>query len=272
MTTASPLTVQPATVGPAGPAGLDVPRVPFLDLFRVELRKATDTRSGRWLLAGMAVATAAVVVAVLLTDDAASLTFSNLTRIAALPPSLLLPVLAILTATTEWSQRTGLVTYTLEPSRSRVTLAKLAAVVTIGLLAVALILGVAAVGNVAGAAFLDGSGSWDLSLGDGRDLAILQLLPVLQGFAFGMLLMSTPAAIVAFFLVPLIWSLAFNLVDALRDAAPWVDLGTATGALLDTNDGRTDIWAHLAVAATIWVLLPLALGLLRLVRREITSA
>jgi hypothetical protein len=272
MTTASPLTVQPATVGPAGPAGLDVPRVPFLDLFRVELRKAVDTRSGRWLLAGMAVATAAVVVAVLLTDDAASLTFSNLTLIAALPPSLLLPVLAILTATTEWSQRTGLVTYTLEPSRSRVTLAKLAAVVTIGLLAVALILGVAAVGNVAGAAFLDGSGSWDLSLGDGRDLAVLQLLPVLQGFAFGMLLMSTPAAIVAFFLVPLIWSLAFNLVGALRDAAPWVDLGTATGALLDTNDQRTDIWAHLAVAATIWVLLPLALGLLRLVRREIKSA
>jgi hypothetical protein len=51
-----------------------------------------------------------------------------------------------------------------------------------------------------------------------------------------------------------------------------VDLGTATGALLDTNDQRTDIWAHIAVAATIWVLLPLALGLLRLVRREIKSA
>jgi hypothetical protein len=140
MTTASPLTATPGMLGPAVPADLDVPRVPFTHLLQVELRKAVDTRSGRWLLAGMAVATAAVVVAVLLTDDAASLTFGNLTRIAALPPSLLLPVLAILTATTEWTQRTGLVTYTLEPNRSRVTLAKLGAVVTIGLLAVGFIL------------------------------------------------------------------------------------------------------------------------------------
>jgi hypothetical protein len=127
------------------------------------------------------------------------------------------------------------------------------------------------VGNLAAAAFLDGSGAWDISLRDTGDLVVLQLLPVLQGFAFGTLLMSTPAAIVIFFLVPLIWSLAFNLVDPLRDVAPWVDLGAATGALLNANDQRTDIWAHIGVAATLWVLLPLVLGVLRLLRREVKS-
>jgi undecaprenyl pyrophosphate phosphatase UppP len=138
MTTASPLTARPAPTGPAAPNRLDIPRVPFAHLLRVELRKTVDTGSGRWLAAGIVVATIVVVVAVLLTDDAPSLTFLNLARIAAIPPSLVLPVLAILTATTEWTQRTALVTYTLEPHRRRVTLAKLVAVATIGLLAVAL--------------------------------------------------------------------------------------------------------------------------------------
>jgi hypothetical protein len=31
-------------------------------------------------------------------------------------------------------------------------------------------------------------------------------------------------------------------------------------------------WAHIAVSGTIWVLLPLALGLLRLLHREVKSA
>jgi hypothetical protein len=63
-------------------------------------------------------------------------------------------VLAILTVTTEWTQRTGLVTYTVEPSRLRVTLAKLVAVVALGLVAVTVALVVAALANVVGAAFL----------------------------------------------------------------------------------------------------------------------
>ena len=37
---------------------------------------------------------------------------------------ILLPVLGILLVTSEWSQRTAMVTFTLEPSRSRVIAAK----------------------------------------------------------------------------------------------------------------------------------------------------
>ena len=249
----------------------DIPRVPFGRLLHVELRKTVDTRAGRWLLAGIVAATVAIVAVYLLVDDAGSLTFRNIAGVAAAPQSLLLPVLAILAATTEWTQRTALVTFTLEPNRSRVTLAKLVAVVTIGLLALAVALVAAAAGNVAGAALMDGSGSWNLGAADAWDLVLMQLLAMLQGFAFAMLLMSTPAALVTYFVLPLAWTAAFSL-RALRDLAPWLDLGAATSSLYSTNDLRTDEWAHIAVAGSLWMLLPLALGLLRLLRREVKSS
>ena len=43
---------------------------------------------------------------------------------ATLPLAMLLPVIGIMAATAEWTQRTGLVTFTLEPRRGRVVLAK----------------------------------------------------------------------------------------------------------------------------------------------------
>jgi hypothetical protein len=101
---------------------------------------------------------------------------------------------------------------------------------------------------------------------------LLQLVAVLQGFAFGMLLMSTPAAIVAYYVLPLLWSAAFALVGALADAAPWVDLNSAIAPLYSGNSLSGDDWAHVAAAGTLWVLLPLALGVVRLLRREVTSS
>jgi len=40
--------------------------------------------------------------------------------LSVLPQSWLLPVLGIMAVTSEWTQRTGLVTHTLEPRRSRI--------------------------------------------------------------------------------------------------------------------------------------------------------
>ncbi len=56
-------------------------------------------------------------------------------------------------------------------------------------------------------------------------------------------------------------------------AAPWVDIGTAQEALFEfaqTLTGRE--WAQLAVASTIWIAVPLALGFARLLRSEVKSA
>ncbi len=250
----------------------NVRAVPFGRLLKVELRKLVDTRAGFWLLAAIGVVTVAAVTIFLFAGKPADLTFLNFVRIAGTPQAFLLPVLAILAVTTEWTQRTGLVTFTLEPSRSRVVLAKFTVVVLVGVAAVVIAFGIAAIGNVGAAAFADGSGSWNVAPANIRDIFIVQLIGVVTGFAFGMLLMNTAAAVVLYFVLPLVWNVLFTLVNALKDAAPWLDINTALAPINEGNVLKGEDWSHLAVSGAIWVLLPLALGVLRLLRRELKSA
>jgi hypothetical protein len=65
------------------------------------------------------------------------------------------------------------------------------------------------------------------------------------------------------------WSVAFSLVGALENAAPWLDFNTAIAPVFAGDTLQGDDWAHVAVSGTIWVLVPLALGLVRLLRREV---
>ena len=142
----------------------DVRSIPFSRLLRVELRKLVDTRAGFWLLTAIILITVVVVGVFLFVADPDQLTFINFVGATATPQSILLPVLGILAVTAEWSQRTGLVTFTLEPSRIRIAVAKLVAVTLVGLVAVGVALGVAALGNLAGLAFMDGAGLEDMFL------------------------------------------------------------------------------------------------------------
>ena len=246
--------------------------VPFNRLLRVELRKLVDTRAGFWLLTAIGLITVAVIVVFLFVADPEQLTFVNFVGATATPQSILLPVLGILAVTAEWSQRTGLVTFTLEPSRIRIAVAKLAAVVLVGLLAVVVALGVAALSNLAGMAFMDGAGTWNVGAANVRDFFVLQLIGILQGFAFGMLLMNTAAAIVLYYVIPIAWSVLFAMVGSLEKIAPWLDLNTAMAPAFDQQTFRAGDWVHIAVAGTIWVVVPLALGLIRLLHREVKSA
>ena len=43
----------------------------------------------------------------------------------------------------------------------------------------------------------------------------MQVLGILEGLAFGMLFMSSAAAIVIYFVVPIAWSILFDVVSAL---------------------------------------------------------
>jgi len=266
----SPATVAPSPTGATPDAS--IPGVPFSRLVRVETRKIYDTRAGFWLLVAIAVLTAAIITIFLFAEgNLADLTYRTFFFVTATPQGFLLPVLAILAVTAEWSQRTGLVTFTLEPSRMRVIGAKLVAVCLYGLLAVALALALAALGNVLGASLRDGAGDWDVTWTFVRDSTFLQLSGLVQGFAFGLVFMNTAAAIVVYFILPTVWSILFGLVGWLADIAPWVDLGTATAPIFEGELTGRD-WAHIAVASLIWVVLPLALGLWRLTRSEVKSA
>lgn len=245
--------------------------VPLSRLVHVELRKLTDTRSGRWLLIAIALLTAAVIVIFLFAAQPGDLTYENLVNATTAPQAVLLPILGILTVTSEWGQRTGLVTFTLEPHRGRVVVAKLIAVVALGLVAVAVAFALAAVGNVLGQALQDGSGSWAFGVSGVRDIVVQQLIGVVQGLAYGMLIMNSAGAIVAYFALPTAWGILVNTIDWFRRIGEWIDLNT-TSVPLSTHEMDSSAWARLAVSVLLWIGLPLVLGWIRLMHRELKSA
>jgi ABC-2 type transport system permease protein len=247
------------------------PGVPFGRLVKTELRKLTDTRAGRWLLIAIVATMPLVVAVMLITADPKDLAYDTFVDFTQTPQKILLPVLGILTITTEWSQRTGLVTFTLEPNRKRVLLAKAGATLLLGLMVIVITFGSAAVGNVLGAALRDGDGSWSFGAGGFRDITLVLLTGLAQGLAYGMLLLISAAAIVAFYVLPNLSSVLFNSVPAIEDAGQWVDLNKAQGALYNHHlTGQQ--WAQVLTATLIWVVLPATLGVIRVLRTEVKSS
>ncbi|WP_420122512.1 ABC transporter permease [Nakamurella sp.] len=239
----------------------DLRPVPFRRTTRVELRKMVDTRAGRWLLAIVTAAGLATIAATLIWSSGPH-GLTDFLGYAAFPLSLLLPVIGIMGATAEWTQRTGLVTFTLEPRRGRVVAAKLVAAVLLGLAVLA-----AAVAASALATMATGS-AWDLTLPMLAGLAAGLLLFVLQGVAFGFAFLNTPAAIVASLLLPTVWTIVGGLVPSVQRASEWLNLTVTTGPLLNGTMAGDD-WAKLAASAALWIGLPLAVGTWRVLTREV---
>lgn len=246
------------------------PGIPFSRLLGTELRKLRDTRAGRWLLIAILVTTPLVVAVMLFTADPAKLTFTKLVDFTQTPQKLLLPVVGILAVTSEWSQRTGLVTFTLEPDRSRVLLAKGGAAMLLGLMMVVNTLVSAAFGNLLGVALRHGDGSWAFGAGGLGDITLALLSGLALGLAFGMLLLNGAAAIVAFYVLPNLSSVLFNAVHGLKGVSHWLDLNLAQGPLYDHGLSGHQ-WAQLCTATLLWVVLPGAFGVLRVLRSEVTS-
>ena len=150
--------------------------------------------------------------------------------------TIILPIIAVLSVTSEWSQRSGLATFTLVPHRGRVVLAKAVAAVLVTVPATAVAFAVGAVGNVIGTALADVPTVWDQSLVDVGYFAAGQTLLLLVGFVLGALIRNSSGAIVAYmlygFVVPgLLAFLAFNQ-DWFADARPWLDAKYNQDALL----------------------------------------
>jgi hypothetical protein len=249
-------------------ARTDVAAVPFVRLARVELRKQLDTRAGAWLLAVIVLVDAGFIALTLFTADPAMLTWRELTMASLWGQMLLLPLVGILAATGEWSQRTALTTFALEPRRTRVNAAKLASALALGLTVMVLALVSGAVFNVVGALWRGGDGSWAMEWSMLGGMALALLLLVTQGLAFGLSLLSTPGAIVAYLGLPTLWSILGMTVTALREPAQWLDINTAMLPLMAGQMGGTQ-WAHLAASTAVWVLAPLAFGLWRTARRDV---
>lgn len=257
-----------AATRPRGGTEAPARPIPLLRLVQVELRKMVDTRSGLWLLAIIAVLSVGAVVLFRLFGPEEGHTFYGFAGMALTPQAFLLPVLGILLVTSEWSQRAGLVTFTLEPRRGLVVVAKSIAAVVVGLLGLALLLAVAAL-----FAAVAGSGDvWDLGARELGYFTILQVLAIMQGVAFGLLLMNSTAAIVLYFALPVAMNLLITFVEVLRENAGWFDLATGQAPLFTQVALTGEQWAQLATVTALWIVLPLVLGWVRLRRTEIKTA
>jgi ABC-type transport system involved in multi-copper enzyme maturation permease subunit len=176
-------------------------------------------------------------------------------------------VLGIMLVTSEWSQRTAMVTFTLEAHRGRIVAAKLAAGLLLALI-VSLIATVSAFIINGIYAVAHGGADWHLGFLELLGFLLTQVIAMLTGFAFATLLLNTAAAIVVYFILPTGFGLLFSLVDSLAGAAAWIDISTSQAPLFDHSIHGVD-WLQLLVTTTGWILLPLAAGLWRLLHREI---
>ncbi|CAB4934090.1 unannotated protein [freshwater metagenome] len=238
------------------------PGVPFGRTFQAELRKMVDTRAGRWMVIVMAGLTAVILAAFVIWGPAEDATFANLLQFATIPLAMLLPIIGIMAATAEWSQRTGLVTFTLEPRRGRVVLAKALGALALGLVVLAVAFAAAAVATLAG------DGAWDLDAAAGGGLTLALLIYVLQGVAFGLLFLNTPVAIVLVLVLPTAWSIVTQVFSSLADVGAWLDLDQVTRPLFEGEMAGQD-WAQLGTGVGVWVLLPFAIGTYRVLTREV---
>ncbi len=249
------------------------PRVPFGRMVRVELRKMFDTRSGFWLVASIGItATLATGTVILFAPDQVH-NYGTFAAAVGFPTALILPIIAILAVTSEWTQRTGLTTFTLVPNRSKVIAAKAVAAVTIGAVSVPVAFAIGAGGNLVNSAVTGTTAVWDVSLADGLYIVLGNVLGLLIGFMLGLLIRNSSGAIVAYFVYSFVLPALYGLLAAtqewFRDLRPWVDFNeTQTGLFNGGPAGEQ--WAHLGTGATLWLLLPLVIGLVRLRRSEVS--
>lgn len=247
---------------------------PFGRMVRTELRKTYDTRSGLWLLISIGIVTALVMViqlSVAITQDIA-LSYNDFLTSTTFSIGFLLPVLGILLLTSEWSQRTAMVTFSLEPRRSLVIAAKLVVGILFAFAAVLVTLVLAAACTVVYDALSDIPADWDLGVKQTLFFLLLQVIGMLTGFAFAALLLNSPAAIVIYFaysfILPTIFELGAALIGWFNDIQPWIDFNNAQVPLIDGSVSGEQ-WAHLAVSGLIWLVLPLLIGIRRVLRAEV---
>ena len=223
-------------------------RVPMSRVTAVEMRKMFDTRSGFWLMASIVIAAISATGAVIL------------------------PMVAILSVTSEWSQRSGLTSFTLVPHRGRVIMAKAVSAVLVAVVSIPLALGVGAVGNLVASAIHGTDLVWDISLLHATEIVLGNVLGLMVGFTLGVLIRNSAGAVVGYFVYALLLPTLSGLLAANQDwfhsLQPWVDFNFAQGQLFGGDMGATQ-WAHLGTAGALWLVLPLLVGLRLVMRTEV---
>jgi ABC-type transport system involved in multi-copper enzyme maturation permease subunit len=232
-------------------------------LLRVELRKATDTRSGRWLLA-MIVGLSIVALGWSLAhaDDGVSFAAYGGGMVGVV--AFLAPVIGLLAMTAEWTQRTALTTFTFAPRRGRVLAAKFIAAMVLAMATLAIGIALSLLTTAIGGA-VHGGATWAGTGDEIRAYVIIVAAQVVMASAFGALAAQTTVAIGAFLAAPAVWAKVSE--PLLGKAAPWFDVFSAYGQL--SSDRPLDHIAQTITAVTLWVVVPATIGIARSLRREV---
>lgn len=273
----STTTTAPATAAAPVPAAVarrtePLTRPPFSRLVGVELRKMFDTRAGFWLVASVGILAVLATGAVIAFAPDEVLTFGTFATAIGVPMTVLLPMITILSITSEWSQRSGLGTFTMVPHRSRVIAAKAVGSVIIGVVSMFVALGVGALGTLVGSLLTGLDPVWDVTVGQFTAIVGANLINMAIGFMLGVLTRSSAAGIVGYFVYSFVFTTISEMLAAFQDwwvdARPWADFQYNQGILFERLPEGQE-WLQLAVSSLPWLVLPLALGLWLVGRSEV---
>ncbi len=247
--------------------------VAFSRLAGTELRKMRDTRSAKWIIlsvVALMILIPSIMLGLLMGGAVDSLSYIDFRSGAEPAVTILLPVLVILLVTSEFSQRTAVTTFTLVPDRGRIVAAKLSAALMAGAIALAGVVVAAAVFTAISIPFQPSDADvWNATWSGAGLYALTYLVDLLGAFAFGLLLLNSAGAIAVYFatrlVVPLLL-MGMAQVESLGRIAPWIDPLASSELLADPTRSA---WAHLAVSSLLWIGIPMALGVRRILTTEI---
>lgn len=248
------------------------PGIPLVRLVKVELRKMFDTRSGFWLLAsiGIIAVLATIGVILFLPDD--DFGYGVFGTAIGVPFTILLPIVAILSVTGEWSQRTGLITFTLLPHRDQVIWAKAIAAVIVAVTSMVFSFAVGALGNIVGSAIAGVDTRWDVPFTDMLCITLANVLGLLVGFMLGVLIRNSSGAIVGYFvyafIIPIIFGFLTGTQDWFAKIQPWIDFSDAQTPLYDGGPSGEQ-WAQIGTSGLIWFIIPMIFGVWAVLRSEV---
>jgi ABC-2 type transport system permease protein len=264
-TSTVPVPVERSKLGPIRP-------IPLSRLISVETRKMFDTRSGFWLMMSIAIVAVIATGAVIIFAPDEEIKYSTFASAIGFPMAVILPMIAILSVTSEWSQRSGLTSFTLVPHRSRVVSAKAIATVAVAVGSMIVAMGIGVIGNVLGSVITSVDLTWDTSVKELLFIVLGNILGLLIGFMLGVLIRNSPGAIVGYFVFSLVLPTIFSILAAnakwFTDAQPWVDFNYAQGQLFN-GEMTGEQWAQLGVTSVIWLIIPLTVGIWLVLRSEV---
>lgn len=227
---------------------------------RIELRKLFDTPAQKILIGVIAGACVVMASIIGFSVGAADRTVGSFFEGAMIPLLLVWPVVGVLALASEWQNGTAMITYTLNPRRTQVLVWKLVALMVVTVIAVAGVVALTMVLGLTGEspAYADAlDTTWRVMLAIG--------LMTLAGAALGAALLNSVGGIV---MLVVVMPLTANLLGSFRVTeaiAPYVDMQSLAMRIASGQ------WPDAGVAVSvlsIWIVLPLAVGIWRNARRE----